>query len=296
MPTTPADVALLAQLACLLEASAPKPGNVSPGRPFRDARYEDFLVSALAIGPALAEAAEHPLGKTIRSAVEATVCWTGSNTNLGLILMMVPLAQAVRVPGDRPLRARLAEVLGATTVRDAEDVYAAIRLASPGGLGRVESQDVSGPPTVNLLEAMRLAAQRDAIAREYVTDFRITFELGAPALRQARRDGLAWEDATVEAFLAILSTEPDTLIARKRGAAAAASASRKAAEVARAGGVRTAAGRRALGEFDAELRSEHNSLNPGTTADLTAAALFVELVERRLQGAAEGTGEPGNER
>src|SRR2546426_2268432 len=50
------DVAAAAQLACLLEASAPKPGNVSPFASFRDATYEDFLASAAAIGPALVAA------------------------------------------------------------------------------------------------------------------------------------------------------------------------------------------------------------------------------------------------
>src|SRR5712691_10465143 len=78
-----ADVAAAAQLACLLEVSAPKPGNVSPGRHFADSRFEDFLASAVAIGPALVGVATRGLGATIRLAVEATFRWTSSNTNLG---------------------------------------------------------------------------------------------------------------------------------------------------------------------------------------------------------------------
>ncbi|MFL5403547.1 MAG: triphosphoribosyl-dephospho-CoA synthase, partial [Gemmatimonadales bacterium] len=78
--TAASDVAAAGQLACLLEVSAPKPGNVSPERHFHDTRYEDFLASAVAIGPALAAAGNQPLGTTIREAVEATFRWTRSNT------------------------------------------------------------------------------------------------------------------------------------------------------------------------------------------------------------------------
>jgi len=70
------DVGVMAQLACLLEVSAPKPGNVCPGRHFADARYEDFLASAAAIGGPLAGAGTRPLGATIRVAIESTANWT----------------------------------------------------------------------------------------------------------------------------------------------------------------------------------------------------------------------------
>src|SRR5438309_7153481 len=89
-----ADVAIAAQLACLIEASAPKPGNVSPGRHFTDARYEDFLASAAAIGEPMAGAGSRPVGATVRLAVEATARWTSSNTNLGIVLLLAPLARA----------------------------------------------------------------------------------------------------------------------------------------------------------------------------------------------------------
>ena len=122
-----ADVAAAAQLACLLEASAPKPGNVSPGAPFQDATYDDFLASAAAIGPALAAAGDRPLGATIRAAVEATARWAPSNTNLGLVLLLATLARAALRPGDAPLSTQLAATLAETTVDDARETYAAIR-------------------------------------------------------------------------------------------------------------------------------------------------------------------------
>lgn len=275
---TPEDIAAAGQLACLLEVSAPKPGNVSPNRHFHDTRYEDFLASAVAIGPALAAAGVQPLGATIRSAVEATARWTRSNTNLGIVLLLAPLARAAaRSGGD--LRTRVARVLDQTTVDDAADVYAAIRLASPGGLGQSATEDVAAPPSVTLREAMKLAAERDTVAGEYVSDFMMTFEVGVPALRAARADGLPWTDATVETYLRLLGAHADTHIARKLGPGIAESVSRRAREVQQAGGVRSAEGRQALAAFDAELRDATNSRNPGTTADLTCAALFVAIIE-----------------
>src|SRR5436190_10312727 len=139
------DISAAAQLACLLEASAPKPGNVSPGRVFDDVGYEDFLASAAAIGVPLSDAGRRPLGATVRLAIDATARWTRSNTNLGMVLLLAPLARAAAavisnsgtsadpvVSGDpvvsrdpvvsgfcRTLRSVLRGVLDATTVDDA---------------------------------------------------------------------------------------------------------------------------------------------------------------------------------
>jgi triphosphoribosyl-dephospho-CoA synthase len=274
------DVAAAAQLACLLEASAPKPGNVSPGRHFPDARYEDFLASAAAIGAPFAAAATRPLGNTIRLAVEATGRWTRSNTNLGIVLLLAPLARAAAslATNGSSLRDGVCGVLGATTIDDARDVYAAIRLAAPGGLGQAAEQDVKDDPTVTLLEAMRLAADRDGIAREYATGFEMTFDVGVPALEQARSDGLGWSDAVVEAFLTLLAARPDTHIARRAGTALAAHASGLAVDALARGGVRSPDGREAIEAMDRKLRDPHHLGNPGTTADLTAASIFVSLL------------------
>jgi triphosphoribosyl-dephospho-CoA synthase len=275
---TPAEVAAAGQLACLLEVSAPKPGNVSPDRHFHDTRYEDFLASAVAIGPALMDAGSQPVGKIVRRAVDDTRRWTKSNTNLGIVLLLAPLAKAALVPGGS-LRERLTRVLAGTTVSDAEDVYAAIRRAHPGGLGEAAAEDVSNSPSVSLHDAMALAANRDAIAREYVTEFALTFDIGVPALRAALDDGLSWGDASVDAYLRLLDATPDTHIGRKLGAEEAEAVSNRAREVLKAGGTRTIAGRTALVQLDAELRDPRNRRNPGATADLTCAAIFVVILE-----------------
>jgi triphosphoribosyl-dephospho-CoA synthase len=277
-----AHVRAAAQLACLLEASAPKPGNVSPGRPFADLRYEDFLASAVAIGEPMAGAAARGVGTTVRLAVEATRQWTRSNTNLGIVLLFVPLARAALATNGgldaTSLRAAVRDVLASTTVDDAREAYAAIRLARPGGLDRVEVQDVAAEPTLPLTEVMRLAAHRDGVAREYATGFEVTFEVAVPALERARRDGLVWDDRIVETFLTVLAAGPDTHIARRSGAGRAAGATALARDAVAEGGVRTERGRTAIDAMDRALRDVRNSGNPGTTADLTAAAIFAALL------------------
>jgi triphosphoribosyl-dephospho-CoA synthase len=279
------DIAAAAQLACLLEAFAPKPGNVSPGAGFGDTSYLDFLASAAAIGRSLGSASR-PLGEIILMAVRDTRRWVDVNTNLGIVLLLAPLARAAALcppPDEVPielgeLRRSLATVLGESTVEDAQAAYEAIRLASPGGLGSVDSQDVASAPTVTLTTAMRLSADRDGVAYEYATDFRATFEVGAVALRAARRAGLDWNDAVVETYLTLLAAYPDTHIARRAGHARAAEVTRTAGAVLDVGGVRSDAGRIAIAQLHADLSDPRNLSNPGTTADITAAAIFVTLL------------------
>jgi triphosphoribosyl-dephospho-CoA synthase len=269
-----------AQLACVLEASAEKPGNITPSHDFDDTSYEDMLRSGIALGPELGRAGGRGVGETVLAAVRASRGAAGANTNLGIALLLAPLARAALLGG--PLRERLREVLRALTVEDARDAYAAIRLAGAGGLDEPVDHDVRDEPRVTLREAMAAAAQRDTIAGEYVSDYAVTFELGLPALADALDDGLRPRDATVELALRLLAAVPDTLIARKRGDETAGRVSAGAREVLTAGAVRSARGRTALAEFDASLRREGNALNPGTTADLVTAVVFVALLEGML--------------
>jgi triphosphoribosyl-dephospho-CoA synthase len=142
----------------------------------------------------------------------------------------------------------------------------------------VQSQDVREDPDVTLVEAMRLAADRDGVAREYATGFEVTFEHGVPALQRARHDGLGWNEAIVETFLMLLAARPDTHIVRRTGLGAARRVSQLAREAVERGGVRSPEGRQAIDDMDAAIRDARNSNNPGTTADLTAAAIFVTLL------------------
>ena len=273
-------VAGAAQLACVLEVGAEKPGNITPSHDFHDTTYEDMLRSAIAVGPELACAGERGVGATVLAVVEASRRVAPANTNLGIALLLAPLAKAALDGG--PLRTRLGATLRALDVADARAAYAAIRHSGASGLHERVEHDVRSAPAVGLRDAMASAAERDSVASEYVTDYALTFDTGIPALVAALGDGLGVRAAVVELHLRLLDRAPDTLIARKRGAEAAARVSAGAREVLDAGGVRTAAGRSALQRFDASLRRPDNALNPGTTADLVTATLFVALVERML--------------
>jgi triphosphoribosyl-dephospho-CoA synthase len=277
---SPEAVASAAQLAGVLEASAEKPGNITPRHDFADTSYEDMLRSAIALGPELGRAGERGVGDTVLAAVRATRRVAGANTNLGIALLLTPLARAALLGGK--LRERVEEVLGALTLDDARAAYAAIRAAGAGGLDEPVEHDVRAAPTVTLRDAMAAAAERDSVAAEYATGYAVTFELGLPALARALDDELRPRAATVELYLGLLAAVPDTLVARKRGRHAAERVSAGAARVLAAGGVRSDAGRTAMTAFDASLRRDGNALNPGTTADLVTAVLFVALLEGLL--------------
>jgi triphosphoribosyl-dephospho-CoA synthase len=272
-----AAVAGAAQLACVLEVSAQKPGNITPSHDFADTSYEDMLRSAIALGPEMGRAGERGVGETVLAATRATRSVAPANTNLGIALLLAPLARA-SLQGPS-LRTHLAQVLSSLTVDDARAAYEAIRLAGAGGLDEPVEHDVRDEPSITLREAMAAAADRDAIAAEYASDFEVTFGLGLPALAAALEDGLRPREAIVELALRLLAAVPDTLIARKRGRAAAERVSTAAERVLAAGGVRAP---EALAEFDASLRTDGNALNPGTTADLVTAVLFVALLDGTL--------------
>jgi triphosphoribosyl-dephospho-CoA synthase len=167
-------------------------------------------------------------------------------------------------------------VLASLTLADARDAFAAIRVASPAGLGTAAAEDVRDEPKRTLREAMALAAERDSIAREYATDYELSFGTVVPALKAARAAGSSWSAAALEAYLRTLTEVPDTLVARKLGREAALAVSAGARAVL----AEQPAGRdQALAAFDASLRVGGNRRNPGTTADLIAGGLFVAMGE-----------------
>jgi ribosomal protein S6--L-glutamate ligase len=266
-------------LAAVWEATARKAGNVHPAANFADVTYADFLLSAAAAAPEIGGSADRPLGDTILAAVRATRAVVRTNTNLGIVLLLAPLA---KVPDGRELRTGVREVLDRTTIEDAARVYEAIRLAAPGGLGRAKDQDVSAAPTLSLRDAMALAADRDLVARQYATGFADVFDLGVPALLDGLRQFGRVEPAVQHCQLGWLARHPDSLIVRKRGPDVAAEAGRRARAVLELGGIGTSEGRAAYAEFDQWLRADGHARNPGTTADLVTACLFVALRQRTM--------------
>ena len=266
--------------ACLMEAGAAKVGNVHPGASFDNFDslcHADFVTSAEVVSPILAGVTAGCVGETIFEAVVATRERVGKNTNLGIILLLAPLAA---VPFDVPLRDGISLVLNGLTVRDTEFVYRAIEIAKPGGLGRVEKQDVSGQPTVTLKKAMSLAADRDLIAKQYRDCFVDLLPRSEAELKRLQNE-LKEEkgDAIVGWQIEMIAKWGDSLIERKCGVAVSGEASRWAKEVLELGGLKTKTGREHLQQFDDWLRADGNRRNPGTTADLIAAKLFVLLRE-----------------
>ena len=270
---------LYAQLACVWEATAHKVGNVHPGADFVDTSYTDFLLSAAVVGLAFA-ADSSGVGARVLRAVTATRRFVGKNTNLGIVLLLAPLAEP---RGLGTLRNWCRTALDRAGVADTDAVFQAIRLAAPGGLGDAPEQDVQTEPTVTLLEAMRLAADRDQIARQYATGYADVFDLGVPAFLDGFERFGCVEAAIIHCQFAWLSTFPDSLIARKCGPAVAAEVRDRAAAVVAAGGLATSEGRAAGVALDKHLRRDGNRLNPGTTADLVTACLFVALREGRVR-------------
>ncbi len=262
--------------ACRLEVSAPKPGNVNRGHDFPDLTYRDFLAGAAAIAPVMARATRRPLGLTVLDAVRATRRVVPSNANLGTVLLLAPLAT---VPRPRPLAEGVARVLADLQPGDAARVYEAIRLAHAGGLGRTRQHDVQGPAPADLLDAMRLAADHDQIARQYAQAFRPLLAEVVPLLRSELAEPCGTEDAIVRAQMQLMARWPDSLIARKCGVEIARQAAERAAAVLRAGLPGEPAYQAALADLDGWLRTDGNRRNPGTTADLLAAGLFVLLRE-----------------
>ncbi len=259
-----------AAAASILEATAPKPGNVHPGASFDDLAYADLVAAGLAIAPVMERAARRSLGGTILAAVRASRAVTGSNANLGIVLLIAPLAAADEPHG-------VDGVLDRLTAADAADVWQAIALAQPGGMGTSSRDDLRGPAPTDLRAAMRQAAPHDTIARLWAEGYADLFAGPVHDLATDLAADLPVLDAIIRCQLRQLAREPDTLIARRHGTAVAADVSRRAADVLAAG----SDWRAAVAGFDATLRAPRR-LNPGTTADLVAAALYILVHDGRL--------------
>ncbi len=257
-----------AQFACVLEATARKPGNVTRFRDFEDLSYLDFVLSAAAIAGVFERTTELGVGQTVLGAVKATRRLVRTNSNLGIVLLLAPLAA---VPRSRTLHDGIAEVLDQLTIDDSRAVFEAIRLANPSGLGEAPEQDVRGEPTLPLRKVMALAAERDSIARQYANGFREVFEIGVPELVHK-----PLEEAIIGCHLRLMSECVDSHVARKCGMSVANEVRRRTA-------IAIEEGHEAIAEFDAWLREDGHRRNPGSTADLVAACLFVALREKMIK-------------
>lgn len=273
-------------LACELDVAAIKPGNVSAAVPGHGMSADDFQRSALASADAVA--GQTPgLGPRIQRAVAATQAAVRMNTNLGIVLLCAPLAEAaLRLTPGWSLRSLLREILRSADQNDAEHVFAAIRLANPGGLGASVEHDVMQPARARLRDVMAAAADRDRIAALYASGFADLFDDALPRLSAARLALGDTRSAVTDLYLYLLSRDRDSHVQRKFGADAAEALREQAVAVYRAwreAAVNADAADRETGadrasalllEFDQRLKSA--GMNPGTSADLTVATLFLD--------------------
>ncbi len=265
--------------ACEAELRALKPGNVhifAAGHGMETAHFER---AARAAAPFLADETL-ALGERIWRATDASVAIANCNTNLGILLLSVPLAAAaLSPPADAPLRDRLLPILDHLSVEDAGFAFRAIVRANPAGLGSSPEGDVAAHPTITFRHAMALAADRDRISRAYVTGYEDVFDVALPVLRTARAR-LDREDLAITALhMHLLAAFRDSHILRKFGAEMAESVREEAyALKPLAEGTFDAGTIEKLLEFDASLKSR--GLNPGTTADFVVATLFADALER----------------
>jgi triphosphoribosyl-dephospho-CoA synthase len=296
-------IASCLELALLLEVSAAKPGNVNLAAGFNGTRAEHFLASAVASEPSFEKAARHGIavseeklaicdvgiGQLIRDCVVDINDWQkGGNTLLGTVILLMPIAVAAGITSAErkvevdfsELRRNLKLVVESTTSMDAVRLYEAIDIAKPSGLGGVSDLDVNDPAAqtrilknkISLYEVFRKAASHDNICSEWVNNYPITFDLAYPYLME-HLEYESLNEAIVHTFLKILSEHPDTFIARKAGFEKAQEISSEAKLILEEGGLRTLKGKNRVTVFDKKLRESGNLLNPGTTADLTAATL-----------------------
>ena len=266
--------------ACRAEINALKPGNVHIHAAGHGMEVAQFEASAAAAAPWIT-APQLNVGARILRGTQASLAAAGCNTNLGILLLAAPLAAAAQAKETSARRARLGRVLARLDAQDALDVYSAIRFANPGGLGTAPEEDVSAPPTIGLLDAMALAADRDRIARAYITDFAEIFEFGLPLLDRARQGSGDSELMVTALHMAYLAEQADSHIARKFGNAIAEQVRKEALRHKHLWhpGVEPSSFAELLA-FDADLK--RRNVNPGTTADFVVGTLFAASIRDRL--------------
>jgi len=306
----PEHISQCLQLAILLEVSAyPKPGNVHRTFDFQKTRYEHFLASSVALAPHFRNAANQNtttlgnkimlsnvgVGRIIKDAVADVITWQhGGNTLLGSIVLLIPMAVAAgltlaentRFSVNR-FRANLKSVVESTTAEDAVNVYDAISVARPGGLGRVPRLDVTDAESkrkilkkgTSLYEVFKISSSWDSISAEWVNNYHITFDIGYPFFKLQLKQTNDINTAIVHTYLKILSEVPDTLVIRKAGLEKAKWASSQAKQILEAGGITTKKGRSMILELDRKLHDSDHKLNPGTTADITSASIAIAVLD-----------------
>ncbi len=285
---TPDAIRLAFVAACEDELAALKPGNVHVHAEGHGMTVAEFRTSAAVSAGPLCRVGSG-LGERVLGAVQATRAAVGQNTNLGILLLCAPLAMAAeQAGGGGSIGEALRRVLDGAGAQDAAAVFRAIALAAPGGLGEVDEHDVRAPPRVGLDVAMRAAAGRDSVARQWSEGFADILGLAGacPATGLAAHEaavvrGLGGAAAAQLVFLRFLAAFPDSHVARRHGTALAEAVRREAEGMLARFEAGPATSQGWLLAWDADLK--RRGINPGTTADLTVATLFALRIDHGLR-------------
>ena len=288
-------IAQYAQLAMILEVCAtPKPGNVDRDHNYPDTHFEHFLASAVSVYPVLkkASADNKDIGKYIHEAVVESAKWqSGGNTHFGAFILLIPLVMAAGKlrtqmnggPGIFPeLEQCVMELVKDTSADDSVELYKAFSKAGVR-INDVDDLDLADLASIDeirsrrttLYQLMEISSSYDMIAREWTTGFQLTFRCADSILGKYR--SMSINDTLVRTFLEILAENPDTFIRTKFDLERAKEVSGRAlhiVECINSSGFEIA--KPDIEQFDEQLLSE--GINPGSTADIIIAGLFVALI------------------
>lgn len=296
-------------LASLLELVGwPKPGNIHRRKDFKKTRFEHFLAGIAAIQPNFKVFCEEnfqksynneedykkiELGCFFKKAAKEMIRWQGGgNVILGHLLVLAPLAVAALICMKKnqtnitDLKYYLSKVIENASVDDTVNLYKAIRIANPGGLGKIEKYDINDDNSFNQLikdkiklkKIFELSQEYDLISLEYSNGFNIILNEGFPFFVKSFNRFNDINIATVNTYLKILSIHQDTLVIRKSGLDSALYISKMASNILEYGGISSEKGLRLAIELDNELQKKKGELNPGTTADLVSGVIFCGLL------------------
>jgi triphosphoribosyl-dephospho-CoA synthase len=265
------------EYACKLDVFSIKPGNVFIDKPAYGMTHKDFLQSSMACSDIICEH-NKDIGVKILECVKASVDVVGCNTNLGIILLCVPIVEAIYL--DKELKFKqnnLKKIIDSIDVKQTKSIYKAINIAKAGGMGSKDKFDLNHnkAPDFTFKEAMNFASSYDYIASEYNTNFSNIINKISINWRNYFKFMNNAECATTATFLKLISSNPDSLIARKHDIDKAKEVSLKfkplAEEYCSLKNPNILNNKLLL--LDAELKIQ--GLNPGTTADVVVASIFI---------------------
>ena len=271
------------KFACDTEIKSLKPGNVHQYSKSYDMDIKDFFKSSLIISKCLTKN-NLDLGKKILTSVNEIQDKIKKNTNLGIILMLSPIATVVQKEGiisKEELLKKIKSLIKKQNIKNSTPIFKAILLCSPGGLGSSKKYDVKNHPRTNLFKAMKFSKKRDLIAKQYCNGLEDILNTGIPAYKKFYKKWGKVNWALTGVYLSFLKKFNDSHIIRKKGKKVAINVKKEAKKYYYylINNKNLSKIKRKLLIFDKNLKSKE--INPGTTADLTVATLFFEIVTKK---------------